>query len=85
VTHLPQIARLADQHLRVVKESSARKTAVRAVALSPADRVAEMTRLLGAAEEDDVARQHATEMLDSAEAERASLRSNRQTASERAG
>ena len=80
VTHLPQIARLCDHHLRVSKKSSKKRTFVEVTPLEAADRVAEIARLLGASEQDELAHQHATEMLETAEEERTSLRADQQTA-----
>ncbi len=47
VTHLPQIAALADRHLRVAKEASGGRTRATAVALEGAGRVEELARMIG--------------------------------------
>src|SRR5262249_19632852 len=63
VTHLPQIAAFADHHVRVVKETSKTRTAVRIQALDGADRSAEIARMLGGARPSREAAAHADEML----------------------
>lgn len=70
VTHLPQIAGLADQHLRVEKAVGGGRTTVSARELPAAERVAELARMFGAAEGDAAARQHAETMLAEAAARR---------------
>ncbi len=80
VTHLPQIARLADQHVRIVKETKGRRTTVRAEVLGPDERIADVARLLGGRELDPTAEQHAAEMLASAQREKAQWRGQRAAA-----
>jgi len=59
VTHLPQIAALADHHFVVEKESDAEETRTMIKALSPEERVEEIARMLGEKE----ARELAARML----------------------
>jgi DNA repair protein RecN (Recombination protein N) len=47
VTHLPQLAAFADQHLKVEKEISAGRTLTRVRTLSHADRIQELALMLG--------------------------------------
>jgi DNA repair protein RecN (Recombination protein N) len=63
ITHLPQVASQADQHLRVSKTSDAStaRTAVRQ--LSAAERLEEIARMLGGIEITSRTRAHAEEML----------------------
>ncbi|MCR4425477.1 MAG: DNA repair protein RecN [Firmicutes bacterium] len=63
VTHLPQIAAVADHHLTVAKAESGGRTAVMARALSAEDRVAEVARMLGGDNPTPVTVAHAREML----------------------
>ncbi len=47
ITHLPQIARFADQHFRVEKEVEGDRTTITAKLLTPEERVEEMARMHG--------------------------------------
>lgn len=80
VTHLPQIARLADTHIHVSKAVRSGRTVVSAQALSGGERVAEIARMLGGAETDGAALGHAQKMLEEARSVR-----NRLGANQRAG
>ncbi len=62
ITHLPQIASLADRHFSVVKDTSGEPTITAVSQLDEAEVVSELTRMLGAEEQDDVARRHAEEL-----------------------
>ena len=63
VTHLPQVAACADQHLVVSKQRSAAGT-TSAVAVADADeRVAEIARMLGGQQQSPTTMAHAREML----------------------
>jgi DNA repair protein RecN (Recombination protein N) len=63
VTHLPQVASQAHGHLRVAKITDGKSTRTAAAALSPADRIEELARMLGGVEITARAREHAREML----------------------
>jgi DNA repair protein RecN (Recombination protein N) len=63
VTHLPQIASLADRHLRVTKETDGSRTRTRVDDLDPAARVDEVARMLGGAKVTETTVEHAREML----------------------
>jgi DNA repair protein RecN (Recombination protein N) len=63
VTHLAPIAARADQHLRVVKSVRAGRTRVTAAALTGAERVEEVARMLGGAATTTAAREHARGLL----------------------
>lgn len=65
VTHLPQVAAFAAQHLVVNKEGAS--TTVHTV--NGNERVDELARMMGADEGSDVARRHAQELLESASME----------------
>lgn len=63
ITHLPQVAALGAQHLRVSKSQVNGQTLSRIEALNDAQRVEEIARMLGGLEITETTRQHATEML----------------------
>lgn len=67
VTHLPQIASMADQHIFVEKVVEGRETRVTARSLRREERVQELARLLGGAKVTEVTRSHAEEMMSLAE------------------
>jgi DNA repair protein RecN (Recombination protein N) len=64
VTHLPQIARRADSHYRVLKESDDAQTRVSVTPLEGEERVRELARMMG--HESETTLQHARELLNSA-------------------
>lgn len=63
VTHQPQIARFADSHLVVSKETVKGKTRVSVTKLDRAGRVEELARMLTGAQITESARRHAKELL----------------------
>jgi DNA repair protein RecN (Recombination protein N) len=63
VTHLPQVAALADRHLRISKLTDGRTTRTQVTPLGGAARVEEIARMLGGIDITDTAREHAAEML----------------------
>ncbi|MCW2605366.1 MAG: recN, partial [Frankiales bacterium] len=70
VTHLPQVAAFADQHLQVVKAHDGSVTRSGVVALDDAARVAELSRMM-AGHDSGLARGHAEELLAAAAQDRA--------------
>jgi DNA repair protein RecN (Recombination protein N) len=62
ITHLPQIASLADRHFSIAKDTSAEPTRASVVELSEAEVVSELVRMLGADSGDMVARRHARDL-----------------------
>jgi DNA repair protein RecN (Recombination protein N) len=66
ITHLPQIASLADRHFTIVKDTSGETARTTVTALSRTDVVGELVRMLGADREDAAARRHAKELLKAA-------------------
>lgn len=71
VTHLPQVAAFADQHVRVIKTSTAAEdgsgvTASDVTVLGAEDRIRELARMLAGQEDSESARAHAEELLASA-------------------
>ena len=71
VTHLPQVAAFADQHLVVRKSDDGTVTSSGVVALDEAGRLRELSRMLAGQEESATAEAHARELLDAAQGERA--------------
>jgi len=66
VTHLPQVAAFATNHLRIVKDTSGAITESTITRLDGDERIEEMARLLSGTPDSDNARAHAAEMLNSA-------------------
>lgn len=63
ITHLPQIAALAAGHFCIEKDVTVEPARTTVRALEDAEVVGELVRMLGAAEDDSAAREHATELL----------------------
>jgi DNA repair protein RecN (Recombination protein N) len=63
VTHLPQVAAQGGSHLRVSKLTDGRTTRTQIAALTDAERIEEVARMLGGISITDKAREHASEML----------------------
>ena len=59
ITHLPQIASLAASHFAIVKDTHADPTCAAVVQLDEREMVSELVRMIGADEDDGVARGHA--------------------------
>lgn len=70
VTHLPQVAAFADQHLVVEKSNDGRVTRSGVTALDTSGRVRELSRMLAGLEDSELGRAHAEELLAIAAAER---------------
>ncbi|MFT4471547.1 DNA repair protein RecN [Arthrobacter sulfonylureivorans] len=71
VTHLPQVAAFADQHIRVIKTAGSGEggmTASDVRLLDDEERVTELARMLAGQEESESARAHAQELIDGARA-----------------
>lgn len=63
ITHLPQVASLADAHFLIQKEMSENETMTRVERLSDDERVIELARMLGGAEVTTKTKEHAREMI----------------------
>src|SRR5262245_35583465 len=63
VTHLPQIASLADRHYAVRKRVERGRTTTEVASLGPEERVEEIARMLGGEKLTETARHHAREMV----------------------
>lgn len=66
ITHLPQIASLAQTHFSIAKGSTAKSTSATVVQLGEDEVVGELVRMLGAHEDDAAATRHAEELLSAA-------------------
>ena len=66
ITHLPQIASLADRHFTIVKDVSGDTARTTVTQLERGDLVGELVRMLGADGDDSAARRHARELLKAA-------------------
>ena len=66
ITHLPQIASLADRHFTIVKDTSADPARTTVTQIERAAVVGELVRMLGADAGDVAARRHAKELLKAA-------------------
>jgi len=71
VTHLPQVASLADQHIRISKVTDGKATRTGALVLDREERIDELARMLGGVEITAKTREHAAEMLAGAPKKRA--------------
>jgi DNA repair protein RecN (Recombination protein N) len=63
ITHLPQVAALAQRHFTIVKDASAVPARTTVAELRGDQVVAELVRMLGASEGDRAASEHARELL----------------------
>ncbi|HUE58374.1 MAG TPA: hypothetical protein VMO88_02210, partial [Acidimicrobiales bacterium] len=63
VTHLPQVAAFANQHLVVEKRTQGDRTVASVEAVSGQDRVVELSRMLSGSPGSETARRHAEELL----------------------
>ncbi|MGH2913095.1 MAG: DNA repair protein RecN, partial [Solirubrobacteraceae bacterium] len=62
ITHLPQIASLADRHFSIAKDTATELASASVVQLDESAVVSELVRMLGADEQDGVARRHAQDL-----------------------
>jgi DNA repair protein RecN (Recombination protein N) len=62
ITHLPQVASLADRNFSVVKDTTAKPTRTEVVRLRESEVLKELVRMLGAPDDDASARRHAREL-----------------------
>jgi DNA repair protein RecN (Recombination protein N) len=70
VTHLPQVAAFADQHVVVTKDGSGQVTASSVVVVDGPERVRELVRMLSGLEDSQSGAEHAAELLALADADR---------------
>jgi len=62
ITHLPQIASLADRHFSIAKDTTLKPTRANVLQLEEAEVVSELVRMLGADSADVAARRHARDL-----------------------
>jgi DNA repair protein RecN (Recombination protein N) len=72
VTHLPQVAAFADQHVGVVKSHEGTVTTSGLTTLDDSGRVRELSRMLAGLEDSETALAHAEELLATAQEVRSS-------------
>jgi DNA repair protein RecN (Recombination protein N) len=63
ITHLPQVASLAEAHFRIAKRTDARRARASVDRVDGDELVAEIVRMLGAKRNDEAASRHARELL----------------------
>ena len=63
ITHLPQVAAMAERHFTIAKDSTAAPARTTVSTLAGDDVVGELVRMLGAAEGDRAASRHARSLL----------------------
>jgi DNA repair protein RecN (Recombination protein N) len=63
ITHLPQVASMADAHLRIEKQMDEQETQTSVEQLTYEEQVIELARMLGGVEVTETTREHAREML----------------------
>jgi DNA repair protein RecN (Recombination protein N) len=66
ITHLPQVACMADVHIAINKFADAEKTYTAVRVLPEEERIKELARMLGGAQVTQTTEHHAKEMLDMA-------------------
>ncbi|WP_226568274.1 DNA repair protein RecN [Bacillus stratosphericus] len=66
ITHLPQVAAMADTHLFISKRSKAGRTLTSVKPLSHEDKVSEIGRMIAGVEVTELTKQHAQELLNQA-------------------
>ncbi len=74
ITHLPQIAAMADSHFRIAKQAVDHATVTGITELKPENRIEELARMLGGEEITDTVRENARELLQTAAARKEELR-----------
>ena len=63
ITHLPQIASLADQHFKAEKQSTKTETETMMIILNQSQRIEELSRMLGGSKITPAIREHAKQLL----------------------
>lgn len=71
ITHLPQIAAMADNHYKIAKQAVDNKTVTDIVQLDGAESVDELARMLGSDEITDTVRENARELIATAQKKKA--------------
>ncbi len=76
ITHLPQIACMADNHIYIEKEQTNTKTTIKVKALDDNARIDEITRMITGDNQTQIAKSNAKQMIDLADARKKELRDN---------
>ncbi|MBC1473073.1 DNA repair protein RecN [Listeria grandensis] len=63
ISHLPQVAAMADHHFYISKATTANRTMTSVTPLSGGEKIEEISRMIAGIEVTDVTKQHANEML----------------------
>jgi DNA repair protein RecN (Recombination protein N) len=71
ITHLPQIAAMADSHYKIAKQAVNNKTETNIVCLDETETVDELARMLGSDEITDTVRENARELIGTARSKKA--------------
>jgi DNA repair protein RecN (Recombination protein N) len=66
ITHLPQVAAMADTHLYIAKETTENRTKTSVKSLSFTEKIAEIGRMISGVEITDLTNEHAKELLEQA-------------------
>ncbi|WP_432358673.1 DNA repair protein RecN [Sporosarcina sp. UB5] len=74
ISHLPQVAAMADHHLLIKKEVKENRTTTAVTEISDVDRTKELSRMLSGAEITPLTLQHANELLTMADERKTSFR-----------
>jgi DNA repair protein RecN (Recombination protein N) len=64
ITHLPQVAAMADTHLYITKDIKEERTSTRVDQLKEAEQIAEIARMISGVEMTTLTKQHAQELLE---------------------
>jgi DNA repair protein RecN (Recombination protein N) len=80
ITHLPQVACMADAHYRIEKQLDDSSAKTRVLSLDKSERIQELARMLGGVEVTSVTEQHADEMLSLANEKREEIQSRQKLA-----
>jgi len=67
ITHLPQVAAMADQHLYIAKKIKGDRTLTSVRVLTESDKISEIARMISGVEMTDLTKQHAHELLELAQ------------------
>ncbi|WP_239254138.1 DNA repair protein RecN [Listeria ilorinensis] len=66
ITHLPQVAAMADHHFYITKQVQHKRTLTHVAVLNGEEKTLEISRMIAGTEVTDLAKRHAKEMLDQA-------------------
>ncbi|MFC7370457.1 DNA repair protein RecN [Fictibacillus iocasae] len=64
ITHLPQVAAMADTHLHIAKDTEGSRTVTKVTALGSPEKIQEIGRMISGVEVTHITKEHAKELLD---------------------